>query len=393
METTKRLFDEDAYLQTFMGTVASCKEAEDEAHKGLYAVILDRTAFFPEEGGQSPDTGYIGDATISDVQIRDDVITHYADRPLPAGSSFEGRIDWDRRFSNMQQHSGEHIFSGLVYSRFGYHNVGFHLSDHVVSMDFDGVLTPEDAAGIEKAVNGAIYANVPITVSYPSREEEQKLTYRSKKEIKGQIRLVTVEGYDICACCAPHVHRSGEIGILKVMSLQNYKKGVRITILCGYRALDAFRAKNAILSSLTGILTTGEEETVASVTRLKDEVRDLKGKCNLLKQELLQKRLSEVPGGQEDLLFFEDGIETSVLRHIVNEEVKKRSGFVAGFGGNDASGYAYIAGSVKKDCRDLLKHLQEALGAKGGGKAEMIQGSVPSTKEKITEVFEAAICS
>ncbi len=393
METTKRLFDDDAYLQEFTATVVSCSEAQDETHKGLYAVILDRTAFFPEEGGQSPDTGRLGDAAVSDVQIKNDVITHYTDRALTAGATVSGKIDWEKRFSNMQQHSGEHIFSGLVYSRFGYHNVGFHLSDHVVSMDFDGVLTAEDVAGIEKAVNGAIYANVPITVSYPTKEEEQKLTYRSKKEIEGQIRLVTVEGYDVCACCAPHVHRTGEIGILKVMSLQNYKKGVRITILCGYRALDAFCTKNAILSSLTGILTTSEEETVTSVARLKDEVRDLKGRCNLLKQELLQKRLSEVPASQEDLIFFEEEIETSVLRHIVNEEVKKRSGFVAGFGGNDASGYAYIAGSAKKDCRDLLMHLQEALGAKGGGKAEMIQGSVPSTKEKITEVFEAAVCS
>ncbi len=391
METTKRLFDDNAYLQQFTGTVLACKEAEDEAHKGLYGVILDQTAFFPEEGGQSPDTGLLGGAVITDVQIKADVITHYADRPLSAGASVEGQIDWEKRFSNMQQHSGEHIFSGLVYSRYGYHNVGFHLSDHVVSMDFDGVLTADEVAGIEEAVNGAIYANVPITVSYPSREEIEQLAYRSKKEIEGQIRLVTVEGYDVCACCAPHVHRTGEIGMLKVMSLQNYKGGVRITILCGYRALNAFRNKNAILASLTGILTTSEEETVASVSRLKDEVRDLKGRCNLLKQELLERRLSEVPADQADLIFFEEEIETSVLRHIVNDEVKRRSGYVAGFGGNDGSGYAYIAGSASKDCRELLKKMQDALSAKGGGKPEMIQGSVPSTEEKIRAVFEEAL--
>ncbi len=391
METTKRLFDEDAYLQQFTGTIVSCGEAEDEAPKGSYAVILDQTAFFPEEGGQSPDTGHIGDAVITDVQIQDDVITHYADRPLTVGISYEGMIDWERRFSNMQQHSGEHIFSGLVFSRFGYHNVGFHLSDHVVSMDFDGVLSPLQVAEIEKAANGAIYANVPITVSYPTKEEEQKLTYRSKKEIEGRIRLVTVEGYDTCACCAPHVHRSGEIGILKVMSLQNYKKGVRITILCGYRALAAFCEKNAILSSLTGILTTSEEKTVSSVTRLKDDVRDLKGKCNLLKQELLQKKLAGTPADTEDLFFFEDELETSVLRHIINEEVNRRSGYVAGFVGNDEKGYSTIIGSAGKDCRELLKRLQDTLLAKGGGKQEMIQGSIPSTKDKITAVLKEII--
>ena len=282
-QETIRLYDNDAYATEFEAAVLSCEPKADIDN--LYEVVLDQTLFFPEEGGQSPDKGVINGINVVDVQIKSGVIIHTVDiavteneaggepdktkydktnidktklDKISAGSHISGKIDWQHRFYNMQQHSGEHIFSEIVHSRFGFENVGFHLSDSVVTMDFSGVISPEDIADIEREVNVAITKNIPVEVTYPSKAELESLEYRSKIEIEGQVRIVTVPGYDVCACCAPHVKRTGEIGMLKVMNYQNYKGGVRISILCGFRALEAFRQKSQIISELMGIFTTNQ---------------------------------------------------------------------------------------------------------------------------------------
>ena len=264
MTETIKLYDMDAYATEFEADIISCEP--NKADDKRFDIILNQTLFFPEEGGQSPDMGILGGYRVVDVQIKNGVITHTVDTSagdccevekkaeLAAGVHVQGKIDWQHRFYNMQQHSGEHIFSGIVHRRFGFENVGFHLSDSVVTMDFSGVISPEDIAEVEHEVNVAISKNIPIEVTYPSRDELAQLEYRSKIEIEGQVRIVTVPGYDVCACCAPHVKRTGEIGMLKVMNYQNYKGGVRISILCGFRALEAFRQKCDIISELMGIL-------------------------------------------------------------------------------------------------------------------------------------------
>ena len=278
MTETIKLYDRDAYAIEFEADIISCEP--NKADDKQFDIILNQTLFFPEEGGQSPDMGILGGYSVVDVQIKNGVITHTVDISagdccimgkeeaqtekktdgqitgmecasekveLAAGVHVHGKIDWQHRFYNMQQHSGEHIFSGIVHRRFGFENVGFHLSDSVVTMDFSGVISPEDIAEVEHEVNVAISKNIPIEVTYPSRDELAHMEYRSKIEIEGQVRIVTVPGYDVCACCAPHVKRTGEIGMLKVMNYQNYKGGVRISILCGFRALEAFRQKCDII--------------------------------------------------------------------------------------------------------------------------------------------------
>ena len=286
---TVRLYDRDAYARVFEATVISCEEITKEDRR-LYEVVLDQTLFFPEEGGQSPDKGVINDIQVTDVQINNEIITHYLESAIPAGSKVMGRIDWAHRFNNMQQHSGEHVFSGIVHKKFGYDNVGFHLSDQVVTMDFNGVLTAEQGAEIEWEVNQAIAQNVEIVISYPSKDELASIKYRSKIDIEGQVRIVTVTGYDVCACCAPHVRRTGEIGGLKVMSLHNYKGGVRISILCGLRALEAFREKCSIVSDLTSFLTTGQENLVTTVQKLKASNQSLSSELSAAKQQLLNQK-------------------------------------------------------------------------------------------------------
>ena len=384
---TRKLYDETPYETTFNATVLSCMKKEwDE--KEAYEAILDQTLFFPEEGGQSPDKGTIQGIEVLDVQIKKDVITHTITAPLEVGATVQGEICWKHRFSNMQQHSGEHIFSGITHSMYGYDNVGFHLSDQIVTMDFSGPLTWEQVMEIESKVNEAIVKNIPVEVTYPSKEELREMDYRSKIEIEGQVRIVTIPGYDVCACCAPHVARTGEIGMLKVMTLQNYKGGVRISMLCGFRALEAFREKASIVSELMGIFSTNQDAIVDNVQKLKGTVQSLKSELGTAGQKLLEYQLKEIPQDQQQVIVFEENMDANVMRNAVNKLTETHPGYCGIFAGNDNDGYRFIVGSTTKDCRELAGIMKEKLGSRGGGGNRMIQGSVERKRACILSFFE-----
>jgi alanyl-tRNA synthetase len=378
---TEKLYDRDPYQRSFEAAVLSCKAMEDQ-----YEVILDRTLFFPEEGGQSPDRGILGGAHVLDVQIKGDVIIHTLDVALEVGKTVAGEIDWDHRFSNMQQHSGEHIFSGLVYKNYGYTNVGFHLSDQIVTMDFNGPLTMEQIAELEWEVNRVIASNVEIKATYPTKEELAQMEYRSKKEIDGAIRIVEIAGYDLCACCAPHVARTGEIGGFKIQSLQNYKGGVRISFLCGFRALAEAGKKAQILSELTGILTTNQEQLAENVQKLKAKNQELQFQLNLAKQGLMELKLKQIPKDQKDVLLFEEDLDAAVMRNAVNHLMEVHEG-ICGIFVAEGTGYKFIIGSKNIDCRQIATLLREKLGARGGGSQAMIQGSLQGEKEQIFAIL------
>jgi len=375
---TKKLYDYDAYRTRFSATVLSCVPKGEN-----YEVILDETLFFPEEGGQTPDKGMLGGAEVLDVQIKGDVITHVVSAALTEGETVEGEIDWQHRFYNMQQHSGEHLFSGLTYKKYGYRNVGFHLSNQIATMDFDGVLTKEQAEGLEWLVNEAIVANVEVKTGYPSKEELAGLEYRSKIEIDGAVRIVEIPGYDICACCAPHVKRTGEIGMFKIQSMQNYKGGVRISFLCGFRALVEYRRKSDIVTELTGILTTSDDKLSENVNKLKSQVQSLKGQLSSAKQAVMECRIAEIPAEQKDVVLFERDIEASVMRTVINKLVEKHNGICGVFSGSDEAGYSFIIGSRNEDCRMVANLLKEKFGARGGGSTAMVQGSASAEAELI----------
>lgn len=381
---TVRLYDADAYKTEFEAEVLACEEVETKEKK-VYQVWLDQTLFFPEEGGQSPDMGSINGVEVLDVQIRDEVITHTLAAPLTVGATVKGVVDWKHRFYNMQQHSGEHIFSGIVHNRFGYDNVGFHLSDSVVTMDFNGAISSEDLEKIETEANQAIIENIPVEVSYPTKEELKVLEYRSKIEIEGQVRIVTIPGYDVCACCAPHVRRTGEIGMLKVMNVQSYKGGVRISILCGFRALEAFRQKADIITELMAQFSTNQEALVENVTKLKNTNQTMKNQLASAKQELMEYKVAAIPEDSENAILFESDLDTPVVRNVVNGLVEKFTGICAVFVGNDESGYQFIIGSKNKDCRQIAAALREKLSARGGGSDKMIQGSIAAKQLQIEE--------
>ena len=378
---TEKLYDRDPYQRSFEATVLSCKAMEDQ-----YEVILDRTLFFPEEGGQSPDQGILGGAHVLDVQIKGDVIIHTLDVALEVGKTVAGEIDWDHRFSNMQQHSGEHIFSGLVYKNYGYTNVGFHLSDQIVTMDFNGPLTMEQIAELEWEVNRVIASNVEIKATYPTKEELAQMEYRSKKEIDGAIRIVEIAGYDLCACCAPHVARTGEIGGFKIQSVQNYKGGVRTSFLCGFRALAEAGKKAQILSELTGILTTNQEQLAENVQKLKAKNQELQFQLNLAKQGLMELKLKQIPKDQKDVLLFEEDLDAAVMRNVVNQLMEEHEG-ICGVFVAEGTGYKFIIGSKNIDCRQIATLLREKRGARGGGSQAMIQGSLQGEKEQIFAIL------
>lgn len=382
----RKLFYEDINLTDFTATVISCEP--DEKRK-CYRILLDATAFFPEEGGQSADKGTLNGQSVLDVQIKDDLIYHYTEKELPVGTSVTGHVDCEQRFDFMQQHSGEHIVSGLVHARFGYNNVGFHLSKNEVTLDFNGELTAENLKEIEEKANEVIYQNLPIAITYPSKEELATLSYRSKIEIEGQVRIVTIPGVDVCACCAPHVATTGAIGMIKITNCQSHRGGVRLNILCGKRALADYNQKQDSVTAVSIALSAKQELIADAVLKLKDDILHQKERTNKLQAQYLKLCISTLPAPseREHAVLFVDPMDTIAIRNTVNELVELYSGYCGVFSGSEETGYQFIVGSKQADCKQLAQTLRETFGAKCGGNTPMIQGSVSASKEYLERFF------
>ena len=382
----QKLFYEDITITDFTATVISCEPIPDQK---LYRILLDATAFFPEEGGQTADKGTLNEQIVKDVQIENDLIYHYVDKPFAPGDTVTGHVDWEQRFDFMQQHSGEHIVSGLVHERFGYNNVGFHLSVNEVTLDFNGPLTPEDIREVELLANQAIYRNLPIEISYPTKEELTILAYRSKIEIDGQVRIVTIPGVDVCACCAPHVATTGAIGIIKITNCQSHRGGVRLNILCGQRALMDYNKKQDSVTAVSVALSAKPDFIADAVLKLKEDMLKQKERINALQAQYLEVCISTLPSPSEseNALLFVDPMDTIALRNTVNTLAERYSGYCGVFSGNEETGYQFIVGSSQKDCRALAQTLRETFGAKGGGSTSMIQGSVTASRERIETLW------
>ena len=382
---TEKLFYQDSHRTEFTAKVISCEEAKDG-----YRVVLDQTVFFPEGGGQYADTGMLGDTEVTDVHEKDDVIYHTTKEPLEAGSEVNGKINWDERFEKMQQHTGEHIVSGIVHERFGYNNVGFHLGSDYCTMDFDGPISKEQLKEIEAAANEAVYQDLEIKILYPSKDELKELDYRSKIEIEGQVRIVEIPGYDVCACCAPHVKTTGEIGAIKLVSMVNYKGGERITMLCGRRAMRDYEKKDSMTKEISALLCAKEYEVAEAVVRLKDEQNRMKSQLAEMQQKLLEYRVAEIAVDQKIVTVFDSTLSGNLPREMMNKLLDKGAEICAVFAGTDEEGYRYVIGSRSEDVRPLSKVLNTTFQGRGGGKPEMVQGSVKGTRTEIEEeVYQA----
>ncbi len=378
---TDKLFYQDGYQQEFTARVISCEEMK----KG-YAIVLDQTAFFPEGGGQYGDLGFLDSVRVIDTQEKGDLVYHYTKEALEPGKEVTGRLDWQVRFDRMQQHSGEHIISGIVHRRFGYDNVGFHLADDYCTMDFNGPITMEALKEIEEEANRIVFANLNINILYPSKEELKNLEYRSKIEIEGQVRIVEIPGVDICACCAPHTATTGEIGLIKLVRMDNYKGGERIYMLSGVRALKDYQIKEGSVKSISASLCVKEDEVAGAVEKLKEEQGALKNEIAALKQKLLAYRVEKISVDDPVSLVFDPELTGNEPREFMNLLLDKGAEICGIFAGDDEKGYRYVIGSRKEDVRPYGEKLK-SLGGRGGGKPEMIQGSIQAARAVLEEIF------
>ena len=384
MIKTERLFDKSSKIKAFEAKVLSCERVCDEK----YAVILDKTAFFPNEGGQACDTGKIGGANVISVDEKDGIITHTLEVAVEVGKTVSCELDFEPRFKKMQNHTAEHIVSGIIHKLFGYDNVGFHLGDGYMTADFNGELTENDIAKVEYLANRAVFECHPIRAYYPSAEELSSLEYRSKLELTENVRIVEIEGVDMCACCAPHVENTGEVGLVKIIEAIRYKGGMRLTMIAGYDALEDYRARQEQMRHISMAISAKQSEVADGVDRILSEMNDLRSKISALKRENMQMKLDTIEDTEDSIILFEDDGDMLALRNFANSAVKKTKKICAVFSGNDESGYKFIIASERVPLRAMSKEISTALGGKGGGSDVMIQGSVKATRTEIEQFFK-----
>ena len=380
---TEKLYYADAYLRRFTATVLDCQEV-----KNGFKVVLDRTAFYPEGGGQPADHGNINGIAVTDVHEKDGVIFHTCESAVEIGTSVVGSIDWARRFDHMQQHSGEHILSGIFCADYQCDNVGFHLGADIVTIDYNTDITYEQALAAEAKANAVIWADRSVEIDYPTPEALADLDYRSKKELTGQVRIVTFPEADCCACCGTHVERAGQVGLVKVLSCQKFREGVRIEILCGKRAFEYLSAVYEQDKSIGQKLSVKPVDTLAAVGRMETELSSTKFRMAEMETELFD-HIAESHSGQENVLLFRNEMRPDSVRRLADAIAQKAGGLTAVFAGIE-NHYSYAL--IRADGTDInpfVKTMNAALSGRGGGRNGFAQGSVQADRATIESFFTA----
>ena len=378
---TEKLFYMDPYLRSFSAEVLSCTEG-----KGGWTVVLDRTAFYPEGGGQPGDQGTLGGVTVTDTHEKNGEVLHYCSGHLPVGETVTGEIDWARRFDLMQQHSGEHITSGIICGLFDCDNVGFHLGAETVVIDFNARIAPEKLAEIERRANEVIWENRPFVITYPTPEALKEIPYRSKKELTGQVRIVECPGADCCACCGTHVRSAGELGLIKLLSIKPFREGVRIEMVSGRRAYEYCCKAVEQNDAISVALSAKVGETASAVQRVQTELSEARYRLTGFENRMFSER-AEALTGKGDVCFFEDGLSPDALRRCCDAVGAVCGGRCAVFSGADGEGYKYAVSLRGGDLRAFTKSLNLALRGRGGGKPDFVQGSVTADRAAIEAFF------
>ena len=378
---TEKLYYSDPYLTEFTATVRSC-----EASKAGFAVILDQTAFYPEGGGQPADHGTLNGVAVTDVREKNGEVFHICAEELPVGTAVTGRVDWSRRFDHMQQHSGEHIISGILCADYDCDNVGFHMGADTVTIDYNTDLSWEQLMAAEDKANAVIWADTPAEITYPDAEALAALDYRSKKELTGEVRIVTFPGADCCACCGTHVRRAGEVGLIKILSVQKFREGVRLDILCGRRALTYLRQTYDQAKAVGQKLSVKPTDAFSAVERLEAEVSAVKLRTATLETELFE-RLADGFAGAGDVLLVRPPMAADAVRRLADAVAKRCGGLAAVFAGADGEKYSYAL--IRADGGDIaVKEMNAALHGRGGGRGGFAQGSVEATQAEIEASFK-----
>ena len=376
-----QLYYREPYLREFDAVVLRCEES-----KGGWNIVLDQTAFYPEGGGQPCDLGTLGSARVLDVREKNGEVLHRCDAPLTVGETVRGRLDWARRFDLMQQHSGEHLVSGIVHSRYGYDNVGFHMGADAITIDFNGLIDEEGLREIERLANEAVWQNLETDIFFPDRETLSALPYRSKRELAGQVRLVRFPGVDLCACCGTHVARTGEIGLIRLFNCVRFREGVRIEMLCGKRCLDYLTRIQEQNHRVSTQLSAKPLETADAVRRMGQELEQAKARIAAMEDDLFRRKAEQL-AGSSNVLLFEDAMAPDSVRKFCDKLLSTCEGRCAVFAGSDEAGWKYAIGETGGDLRATVKSLNAALNGRGGGKPGFVQGSCTATREAIEAFF------
>ncbi len=379
---TERLFYRDPYLTACEAQVLECREEK----KG-YGIRLNQTVFYPEGGGQPADIGQLGNVRVVDVREREGEIWHMTDGALETGSIVTAATDWNHRFDLMQNHSGEHIVSGIIHERYGYDNIGFHMGPETITIDFNGEIPEEDLKEIELAANRYVWENHEMELLLPTEEERERMTYRSKKALSGQVRIVNWPGADVCACCGVHVARSGDIGQIILVSSQRAKGGIRIEMICGGRSLaytNRIKEQNRQISNLLSARWT---DTAKAVEKLQEDYLSMKFRMVGMEFDKIA-RMAKEAEGKGNQLIFDDQLSPDSVRKLASEVMETCGGLCAVFSGNDENGYRYVMGKKDGDLRAFVKEMNQILAGRGGGKPFFVQGSVQAKRGAIETFFE-----
>jgi alanyl-tRNA synthetase len=379
---TEKLYYSDAYIKEFTATVV-----EVVTDKRGVAAVLDRTAFFPEEGGQSADTGFISSSRVIDVRERDGVIYHYIDEPIGVGTSVSCSIDFAERFEKMQCHTAEHIISGAIKRLFGLDNVGFHLGATEVTMDVNGYVTREQLDEIELIANRAVFENADVRATFPSPEELASIPYRSKLDLTENVRIVEIVGYDLCACCAPHVARTGEIGLIKILDFEKHRGGTRICIAAGYRALRDYRVKYANIQRASALFSEPQATVAAAAESFLSSYEELKSRFKQTRLALARLEAERIPATDGSIVRLYPDFTPDELREVVNYAKHKVGGILMALSGTDGD-FKVVMSSTSVDLSQTAKRIFTDLGGRGGGRDNMVQGSLSATLAQISDYLE-----
>ena len=375
--SSRKLYYEYPYMKSFKAHVLSCSESN-----GAYEIRLQDTAFYPDGGGQPADTGLIGISRITHVYEGAGGIIHIGDKPLTEGCDYDSEIDWERRFDHMQHHSAEHLVSGIIHKLYEADNVGFNIGETYVTIDFNKELSKEDARNIEALANEAVYKNLPLKVDY--FDGVPPFGYRSKKELSGTIRIVTIDDYDICACAGTQLERTGEIGLIKIISVQKYKSGSRLYLLCGLRALKDYQVKEDNIAAISALFSCKPYESAEYAERFYEERETLKFELIRTQNALIDMKTAEL-APCDKLLIFEDNLSSEQMKRYISNLLEK-AGTIAVFSGSEEEGYSYMITSALVDIPDFVKNMNKALNGKGGGKG-VAGGYVRANKTQIENYF------
>ena len=378
---TRKLYYEDSRRQVFTAEVISCEKTE----KG-YEVLLDATAFYPEGGGQAADTGFLNGIRVKDTRERGETVVHFCENALEVGAVVEGVIDWEPRFRRMQQHSGEHIVSGIINRRYGYHNVGFHMGSDIITIDFDGCVPAEDLASIEAEANGAVWQNLPVKCWYPSEEELPNVPYRTKRALPWPVRIVEVPGFDNCACCGTHVQATGEIGLIKLFSVMGFRGGTRMEMSCGASALKLLNEAYEQNRQVSQAFSAKIDETGAAARRMNEVEAQLKYQLTGLQKRIFS-GISGAYAGAGNVVHFEEGLDNTAVRDLADAIAEVCGGTAAVFSGSEEAGYAFCLVTRDGDLRQLGREMTKALNGRGGGKPNFQQGRINAQKAEIEAFF------